>query len=218
MKKLSKLIINLCCLSVLLLLFSCNNLEETETTENKTHALVTTLTQTIETYYYDNVAPYFSAYYENGGRFMIAEDRNGKEFYRGVDVNGFFIQFDEDIFIHWISGGNGMSARQYFDVEQGLVSPIYPNSIAAGYGKVVYLDDGDYSMLVVRSMFDPEVERVTFKRNFCTYRDIEVPEADYFVYPFTKAEFIDRNQLHIIYLTVDEEFNFDFVEEILKLD
>ena len=228
MKNLLRAVFALCCVIVLLMLLACGDSVVNNPAESITSVKSRQLMKCrqVDTDYYStptgsyyNIRPYTKTYVdESGNSFVIVMDKTGKEFYRELDSMGMFAQLDENTVVCRFSGGNGMGSAQYFDVEWGLISPFYLNSVTAGYGKVAYLEGRDASTLVVRSMFDPEIERVSFVRDFCTYGDIEVPQVDYFVYPFTKAEFLDANRLHIKYLTVDDELNTGFAEEILVLN
>ena len=227
--KIKKILIGLCSFAVLLMLFACQN---SKANDKKTSTIETTV-RTEMTYdaHYEGVEKYWANYIDTEGKyFVIVKDKSGKEFYRELDNMGIFEQLDDNIVTLWFSGGNGMASVQYFDVENRLVSPIYPNVIFADIGRVVYFDADDPLMLVVCSMFDPEMERVTFKRDFCIYRDIEIPNAyrtsevsgeNSGIYPFTKIKFLDENRLQVKYLTWDRkelDSGFDFVEEILELN
>jgi len=221
-----KAAIGLCGVMVLMMLFGCT---KTNTTDEKTSATETTVrTEMTFSAHYEREKKYWANYIDEEGEYVeVVKDTNGKEFYQGLYSMGIFEQLDETIVTQWFSGGNGMSSMRYFDVENRLVSPIYPNAVTAGYGKVAYLDEDDPWLLVVHDMFDSETNRVTFQRNFFLYKDVEFPAADYYVYPFTTAKFLDKNHLHIRYLSIDkdakhwliyEEKNFEFVEEILGLN
>ena len=117
-----------------------------------------------------------------------------------------------------------MSSIRYFDVEQGLISPTYWKPFARGFGKIAYINfmEGNGQSFVVHDMFNPDLNRVTYQRNNLIWEGTPgVPEANYTEFPFTKAEFIDENHLHVIYLTVertaDGEVKEEFVDEILEL-
>ena len=105
-----------------------------------------------------------------------------------------------------------------------MISPLYRKPFATGFGKVAHFSfDGDkQNMLIVNDMFNPEENQVTFEREGLYWGGrMWAPEAEYIVFPFTKAEFLDENRLHVRYLTVtnvDGKIHEEFVEEILKLN
>jgi len=232
MKRLTKTISSSWCFALLLLLFSCGNWAEKETTtvptevpfDSTSHNLTMTSIRTTETLSLDdyNAGPYWTVYYDEEGYYSIAiKNKNGKTFYHDyLEPRGIIEKITETLFSIWQSGGNELSSIRYFDVKQGLISPTYWNPFAIGFGKVAYTNfmEGNGQSFVVHDMFDPEVNRVTFERSGLVWSGaLWAPEADYTTFPFTKAEFLDENRLHVIYLTVDDEQNKKFVEEILEL-
>ena len=139
---------------------------------------------------------------------------------------GWFERLDENIIMRKHSGGNDSYRIQYFDVERGLVSPLYWKPFNIGRGLVAYssyyVEEEGKGKLIIHDMFDPEKNRVVFEREHLIWGgQMWAPEADYLFFPFTKAEFIDDNHLHVIYLTMertaDGEVKEEFVDEILEL-
>jgi len=224
-------------LAALLLNSSCGTAEITEGdfTEEISTEISTATTHGSTTSIYET-GRYWTIYYDTDGsasKSIIFHDKNGEEIYhQPLDWTAMVMQIDENLFKIITSGGNGPGSTQFFDVEQGLVSPVYPYVVFADLGKVVHFDADDPLMLVVCSMFDSDVDRVTFKRDFCIYLDIinKIPSAyltseasneNSGAYPFTDIEFLDENRLYVKYLTFDRkdlDSGFDLVEEIWELN
>ena len=169
------------------------------------------------------------------GHLVAFWDKDGNTFFDGYGWwPGWWQveQINETIVDVLSGGGSGAWTNRYFDVERGLVSPIYFKTYAAGYGKVVYADrdyeseDRMLRKLVVHDMFDPELERMTFVRNFwfweTTGNDFPDIGVEFEAFPFKTIEFPDRNYLHIEYMAITDTstvpYSAELVTETLKLN
>ena len=218
-----------CCIALFisfLFLSACGGPNENDSSRKTSLPATPTIrqTETLPTGHH-NIGPYWTGYEEDGIQYIIVKDKNGKEFFHDAATNGWFEQIDDSIILRKHPGGNEMYSIQYFDVERGLVSPIYWKPCSTGFGKVAHGDlmNSDGQKIVVHDMFDSETNRITFERKGLHWGgQMWAPEADYTVFPFIKAEFLDENHLHVVYLSVertaDGEIKKEFVEEILQLN
>jgi len=239
MNKLPKNILVFCYFIIFLMLFACGkSTEDNSATRTQTDSIKATdevsigettieITTTIKhdstTSIYE-IGSYWTIYYDTDGsssKSIIFKDKNGKEIYhQELEWTATVMQADENLFQIWASGGNELHSIRYFDVKRSLVSPTYWKPFARGFDKIAYIDlmDGDGQNFIVHDMFDPEANRVVFKRkNIIWAGSLWAPEAKYIEFPFTKAEFLDKNRLHVRYVTYDGK-EYKFVEEVLKLN
>ena len=136
----------------------------------------------------------------------IVFDLDGSEFFRCNYSTPWITFINENLLRADSSGGTEMRHTRFFDVEQGLYSPTYSNVEAVDYGLVVYLEwqFGDL-FLVVHDMFDPEVNRNAFQRDFRT--------GVIGYWPLQETRFVDETTLFIVYYNSE----FERVEETLVL-
>ena len=228
MKKLLKLEIGFCCLIALLILSACKNPANDGIIETSTTGASTTSTTSVPTTNLYEKGVHWDVYEHKGGLQSISiKNLKGEEFYNDwFDWSGEVEQISETLFQIRASGGNDLYSVQYFDVEQGLISQRYWKPFHIGRGLVAYsghyVEEEDNETLVIHDMFDPEKNRAVFERkNMLWGGEFLAQKADYIHFPFTKAEFIDDNHLHVIYLTMERtangEVKEEFVDEILEL-
>ena len=161
--------------------------------------------------------------YDSHGDGYAVYDNKGNEFFRtkpGEKVAD-FTEIGENLLRADSSGGTGVQITRFFDVEKGLHSPAYCNVLVQDYGRVVYIDFEPgvpiHDTLVVHDMFDPELNRNSFQRDFGSWHGLKLSMEvlDQLMYPSTvlAIEFTDKHHLYVKYYNNQGEL----VEETLKL-
>jgi len=145
-----------------------------------------------------------------GGTYdYIVFDNKGNELFRNKGTPEFTVI--EDLLRVDVSGGSGMRDTQFFDVEHGVYSPSYRNMLAFEHGLVAYIDYSpddwleEVFSLVVHDVFDPERDRIVFRRALVVDSVNGVG--------FENIVFVNKKQLFIEYYNSKDEL----VEETLTL-
>ena len=205
-------------LAVLLGLGACRAVDKTDTSDVPTLTEpeeTTTQTGTTTIWIFDQGPNWKNFMGSHSGDHYAVYDNEGNEFFRSEGEKiAEFTMIDENLLRADSSGGNVMKVTRFFDVEQGLYSPQYINVLGFGYGRVAYWDIGTH-LLIVHNMFDAELNRNNFQRDFATgpVLPIEVEEGLSTFFSVQTAEFIDENSLFITYYNSQSKL----IEETLSL-
>jgi len=118
---------------------------------------------------------------------------------------------DDSTIRRQISAGTNAFCTVYYDIVNDRLSETYINPIAAGYGRVAYLDNrGGEIFLIVKNIFDNEF-----------YNEFSLDFSDMPV-PVKTAEFWDEETLHIKYCSgasqEEKERTLKIEEEIQEKD
>ena len=177
----------MCCLLVSLL--SCARKQEDTTNQWDAETSSTILEQGANWIVFsDNANNYSSGFavYSDEGDEVFWHETFGRdpEFFM---ISGNLLRVD-------LPAGTGMRHTWFFDLEQGLVSPMYSNILTIGYGKVAHQP---LDMLVVQNIFDVELFYAEFELDSNSWLDLslDAQEQVLFMSAFRSVEFIDENHL-----------------------
>jgi|GEM_PF-3221241 len=204
MQKYSKLVI--CSLTLALALWACAGESYTPETPDET---TQTQQETVSAQHNYTLTEYEFVVYDHSGNVILRGGNDTKDmWFTAVDAN--LLRLDAT------AGPNAIDAR-FFDLEQGIYSPLYRNVIAGGHG-LVFLNEwtcGDWPptgehLLVISDMFDPQLRHKVLEFDFWQFNGEELPpEVLEQLLPgtlFRSAEFLSLTQLHVEYLNADAEF------------
>jgi len=160
---------------------------------------------------------------------VLVRDRAGNEIYRRqyISHEPQFSNANISSGLNWMkmdmyAGANAMDTR-FFDLEQGIYSPIYRNVITEDFGLVLHNEwtcgewppTGEH-MLVVNDMLDAQLRRTVLELDFWQFDgeelSIEIQDQLLPGTRFRMAEFVSSTQLYVEYLNVDAEFISQMIE------
>ena len=95
------------------------------------------------------------------------------------------------------TGGGNVSQYQFFNIEKGLISPIYDNPGLIDNGKIVYMAfENDQIKLIVRDLFD---ESIFYKEYECNFSPVAAASSG-----LITANFINSSELQVTYLSGED--------------